>query len=108
MRTGLARSNRLSLTGSSASMLRAAALGAALLLGAETRAIGQSLDWARQAGGPNFDQGQAIAVDDAGNSYVTGFLTGSATFGPGEPTETTLVSDTRDVFVAKYDTAGSF
>jgi hypothetical protein len=36
--------------------------------------------WSRQAGGAYFDQGFGIAVDDAGNSYVTGGFSGPAYF----------------------------
>jgi hypothetical protein len=47
-----------------------------------------------------------------GNSYVTGFFNGithpgPATFGLGEPNQTTLISaGDRDVFVVKYDSNG--
>lgn len=79
-----------------------------LLIGvADEIALGQSLAWAKRAGGTNFDQGEGIAVDGAGNSYVTGWFTGSATFGPGETNETTLTSAGSDVFVAKYGSNGS-
>jgi hypothetical protein len=70
-------------------------------------ALGQSLAWAKRAGGANFDQGEGISVDSAGNSHVTGWFTGSATFGPGEANETTLTSVGSDVFVAKYGGNGS-
>ncbi len=94
-------------------MKKSLVLGIALvpiLLGlvSATSASAQSLSWARNAGGPNFDQGLAIAVDAAGNAYVAGFFTGSATFGRGESGETTLTADLRDMFVAKYDAAGGF
>ncbi len=79
----------------------------ALVATAEEVALGQSLAWAKRAGGTNFDQGEGIAVDGAGNSYVTGWFTGSATFGPGEANETTLTSAGSDVFVAKYGSNGA-
>ena len=48
------------------------------------------------------DSGFGIAVDGSGNSYITGFFGGSATFG-----STTLTSSgNSDVFIAKYDACG--
>ena len=44
-------------------------------------------------------------MDGLGNSYVAGFFDLMATFGPGEPNETTLTSAGRraaDIFVAKF------
>ena len=61
------------------------------------------LVWAKRAGGTDFDEGLGIAVDVSGNSYVTGFFAGSATFGAGETNATTLTSAGSDeIFVAKY------
>ncbi len=62
-----------------------------------------TLLWVRQAGGGDLDQGFAIASDNSGNVVVTGFFVGTATFG-----DTTLTSTFKDVFIAKYDTDGSF
>ena len=65
------------------------------------------LVWAKRAGGTNDDRSRGIAVDGAGNSYVTGFFKDSATFGPGETNETTLTTaGSDDIFVAKYDASG--
>ena len=58
------------------------------------------LVWAKRAGGTSFDSGIGIALDGAGNSYVTGLFSDSATFGPGETNETTLTG--AGIFVAKY------
>jgi len=55
--------------------------------------------WAKQAGGINDDYGYSIAVDAYGNSYVTGFFEGSATFGATNLTS----SGDFDIFVAKLD-----
>ncbi len=58
--------------------------------------------WAVRGGGFVGEAGYGIAVDDAGNSYVTGHFMWSATFGT-----TTLSSQGfADVFVATLDTNG--
>ena len=64
---------------------------------------GQHLDWARQHGGNA--NGNAIAADGDGNSYVTGYFSGDAVFGPGETNETTLQGE--GMFLAGYDADGS-
>jgi hypothetical protein len=57
--------------------------------------------WAKNAGGTGYDEGCDIAVDARGNSYVTGYFKGSATFG-----STTLTNE--DIFVAKLDCNGNW
>ncbi|MDH3445849.1 MAG: SBBP repeat-containing protein, partial [Deltaproteobacteria bacterium] len=67
-----------------------------------------TLLWAKRAGGTLDDVGTGIEVDQSGNSYLTGFSTGTAIFGPGDPNQTVLTSaGTNDIFVAKYDTNGA-
>ena len=65
---------------------------------------GGALLWAKRAGGTgNFDFGSGVSATERGDSYLTGFFTGTATFGQDEPNETTLTSaGTLDIFVAKY------
>jgi gliding motility-associated-like protein len=60
--------------------------------------------WAIQAGGAGSCRGLAIKADAAGNSYITGFYYGSATFGAKTITST----GSQDVFIAKYDNTGKF
>ena len=59
--------------------------------------------WARRAGGSSFDEGAGIAVDVSGNCYVTGYFSGTGTFGG-----VTLTSrGNGDIVIAKYDSAGN-
>jgi len=58
--------------------------------------------WAQKAGGTGSDRGLAIATDFLGNSYVTGYFNGSATFG----TTTLTSAGLQDMFVAMYNNAG--
>ena len=60
--------------------------------------------WVTQAGGTDYDYGRAIAIDDAGNSYVTGYFDDTATFGSYSLTS----SGDADIFVAKIDTLGNW
>ncbi|MDH3442922.1 MAG: SBBP repeat-containing protein, partial [Deltaproteobacteria bacterium] len=61
------------------------------------------LQWVTRAGGTGSEGGLGIAVDGLGNSHVTGYFSNAATFGLGEPNQTTLTSaGSRDYYVAKY------
>jgi len=65
------------------------------------------LEWATPAGGTHVTEGTGVAADRDGNSYVTGFFFRTATFGRGQPAETTLTAQgVQDIFVAKYDARG--
>jgi hypothetical protein len=61
--------------------------------------------WAKSYGDQPVDQGQDIAIDPAGNVYLTGFFTDFVNFGGG-----TFISNngSYDLFVLKLDPAGNF
>lgn len=71
---------------------------------AQLSAADGSVQWARSLGGPGYDAGARVAVDAAGNAYVTGCFSSSARFGG---TVLTRVGGT-DAFLAKFDVTGSF
>ncbi|MES2139700.1 MAG: SBBP repeat-containing protein [Bacteroidota bacterium] len=61
--------------------------------------------WVRTAGGSIGDYAHALAVDGAGNSYLTGEFETTTRFGGGAVALTS--SGSNDVFLAKYDTNGN-
>ncbi len=63
---------------------------------------GGNLLWARSSGGPDGAAGESVVVDDFGNAIVTGSFHGTVTFG-----DIVLATPGQNVFVAKYDAAGS-
>jgi hypothetical protein len=65
--------------------------------------ISLSHRWAHQAGGIDDDTGRGIALDQVGNTYVTGRFIGTVTFG-----STTLrsVANSQDIFLVKYSPSG--
>ncbi|MBW6514231.1 MAG: SBBP repeat-containing protein [Candidatus Syntrophosphaera sp.] len=58
--------------------------------------------WAVQAGGSSSEWAQAIALDNAGNSFVTGHFWNTADFGSTEVTS----SGEGDIFIAKLSPGG--
>ncbi len=61
-----------------------------------------TLAWARRAGGTGYDEGYGVTALDDGSALVTGYFSGSATFGGNG-----LVSaGADDVFIAKYNPDG--
>lgn len=63
--------------------------------------------WARQMGGTGFDRAQAVAVDNNGNVYTTGYFSETVDFDPGEGTSELTSAGQRDVFIQKLDSNGN-
>ncbi len=64
--------------------------------------------WIVQAGGPNDDSGQALDFDRAGNVYLTGWFTNSATFGSTSGASKTVTGTGQaTIFLAKYRSSGA-
>ncbi len=61
--------------------------------------------WAVRAGGIDFDEGKGVATDVSGNIIVTGWFTGTATF--GDSTLSSVVGS-RDIFITKINSDGNF
>ncbi len=61
------------------------------------------LKWVKRAGSANEDKGTAVACDAMGNPHLTGSFQGMTAFGTINLTS----SGQTDIFVAKYDTAGT-
>jgi beta-propeller repeat-containing protein len=63
-----------------------------------------NLLWVQQAGGVSLNSGRSIAVDAAGNCFVTGVFQGTGAFGNTNLTAHSLADF--DIFLAKYDPNG--
>ncbi len=61
------------------------------------------LIWARRYGGTSADSAQSLAVDAAGNIFLTGYFSSTSTFGISN----LVSSGGRDIFVAKHDSSGN-
>jgi hypothetical protein len=74
---------------------------------AKVNSAGTALDYAGYIGGISTDSGRGIAVDSAGNAYVTGFTSSPESSFPilGGPGLT--YNNNSDAFVAKVNAAGS-
>ncbi|HTL80904.1 MAG TPA: gliding motility-associated C-terminal domain-containing protein [Bacteroidia bacterium] len=59
--------------------------------------------WAVKAGGINSDRALSIKADANGNTFITGYYYGTATFGSFNITS----AGAQDIFIAKYNSAGT-
>lgn len=63
--------------------------------------------WTVTWGGPAYDYGNGIAIDDAGNIYVVGGFSSTADFDPGGGQEYHSSAGGIDVFLTKFDSSGN-
>ncbi len=65
--------------------------------------------WAKSTGGSSNDAGRSVAVDSAGNVFVTGYFQGTVDFDPDNAAVFNLTSNGYDdVFITKFDASGNF
>ena len=65
-----------------------------------------AVQWAKKAGGIDYEESNSIAVDTSGNTYVAGKYSGSSiTF--GSTTLSNTMAGSSDVFLAKYNVNGN-
>ena len=58
-------------------------------------------------GGASSDVGQAVVVDASGNTFTTGYFTGTVDFDPGAGTTNLTSAGAQDVFLSKLDASGN-
>lgn len=69
---------------------------------------GGNFVWSRVVGGRGYTWAGEMALDFAGNIYLTGLCAGTTDFDPGSGVANLSCSGSADVFVLKLDRAGSF
>jgi len=64
--------------------------------------------WAKNFGGESSDYSVAMAVDNRGNVYTTGYFYGTGDFNPGEGTANLTSAGNNDVFISKLNSEGIY
>ena len=64
--------------------------------------------WVKSMGSTNPDGGASLALDASGNSYTTGWFSGTVDFNPGSGTANLTSNGWLDVFLLKLDKDGNF
>ncbi|HEX5112921.1 MAG TPA: T9SS type A sorting domain-containing protein [Saprospiraceae bacterium] len=67
-----------------------------------------NLVWAKHMGGGEQEVGTALAIDQLGQLYITGYFDGLADFDPGNGVTNLLPIGRTDAFISKLDTNGIF
>ena len=66
-----------------------------------------TIEWTKVIGGAGWNEGLSVATDMSGNAYLTGFFEGTLDFDPGADEDNHTSSGQRDIFLSKFDTAGT-
>lgn len=64
-------------------------------------------EWAKKFGGTSPDYSSSIVVDSFGNTYTTGWFSGTVDFNPGSDTFN-LTASKQDAYILKLDPSGNF
>ena len=67
----------------------------------------QTFEWASKYGGTSGDNGNAVAIDAAGNIYTTGYFQNTVDFDPGPAVYNLGSSGSEDIFIVKSNSAGN-
>lgn len=70
-------------------------------------ATAQNIYWAKSASGTELDEGNGIAVDKYGNSYITGQFESTTLNIGAHSVNNSTSADYTDIFVAKFDVNGT-
>jgi hypothetical protein len=68
----------------------------------------QNYVWGKTIAGDSDNLSNSIQVDASGNSYITGYFSGTTDFDPGPGTATLMSNGQSDIFIAKYDAGGNY
>jgi len=64
--------------------------------------------WAKNLGGSSNDYGNSIAIDSSGNTYTTGWFSGTVDFDPGPGVANLTSAGLEDIFITKLDANGNY
>src|SRR6187401_2125688 len=74
----------------------------------EANAQTLNYEWLKQIGGPSWDAGNAIAVDqETGDVYTTGVFSGTVDFDPGLGIFKLTSAGGNDIFISKSNASGN-
>ena len=79
-----------------------------MLLGSSLHAQDPIFNWAASMGGTDTEQTYAMASDDWGNLYTTGFYNGTVDFDPSGTVFNLTAGNNGSIFIQKLDALGNF